>query len=142
AAPISISGGQYSIDAGVFTAAAGEIRGGQQVQVRRASAANPGSDRFATLTIGTISSTFRVTTLQQDTVPEPFNFIDLYEQALDTDILSNEITVSGINTSTPISIEDGRYRINGGEWQSDNGQVHAGDSITVQLRSATTLATA
>jgi hypothetical protein len=68
-AAISITGGEYSLDGGVtFTSAPGTISGGQSVQVRAISAATLATSTYAVLTIGALSSAFRVTTLPGSTV--------------------------------------------------------------------------
>lgn len=57
---ISVSGGQYRIGTGAFTAQAGQVRNGDSVQLRLVAAA-AGQTAEATLTIGGVSATFRVT---------------------------------------------------------------------------------
>ena len=71
AAPISISaGGMYSIDAGAFTSVAGTINNGQQVTVQQTSSASLLTTTDVTLTIGSVSDTFSVTTVDDLTAPE------------------------------------------------------------------------
>ena len=43
-----------------------------------------------------------------DTTPDAFSFADQTDVALSTVVTSNEITVSGINASTPISVTGGK----------------------------------
>ncbi len=62
-AQISIVGGEYSIDGGAYTSAAGTVTDGQTVTVRLRSAPNFGTTTNAVLTIGGISSIFSVTTI-------------------------------------------------------------------------------
>jgi hypothetical protein len=62
-APISVKGGEYSINGGPFTALAGTINGGQSVAVRLTSSTLPGTAAFATVKIGAASATFKATTL-------------------------------------------------------------------------------
>jgi hypothetical protein len=58
-APISVSGGDYSIGCdGVFTTGAGTIFGGQTVCVRHTSSTAPGIWTDTTLTVGGVSDTF------------------------------------------------------------------------------------
>ena len=63
AAAIAISGGEYSINNGVYTAAGGRVTNGQRVSVRLTSSATPGASTTATLTVGGVSAVFRVSTL-------------------------------------------------------------------------------
>ena len=62
AAPISVQGGEYSIDGGPFTSAAGIITNGQTVALRRVSSSLAGTAAFATVRIGAASATFQVST--------------------------------------------------------------------------------
>jgi len=62
-APVSVSGGEYRINSGAFTGAAGTVNPGDTVALRVTSSANYGATTQATLTIGGVSGTFAVTTL-------------------------------------------------------------------------------
>jgi hypothetical protein len=61
--PLSIVGGQYKIDNGAWTSAAGYIYPGELVVVRVTSSATELTDTSCTLTIGDKSDTFTVTTM-------------------------------------------------------------------------------
>jgi len=61
-APIAVSGGEYSINGGAWTAAAGTAVLGNQVKVRLTAPAGYGATGSATLTIGDVSASFSVTT--------------------------------------------------------------------------------
>jgi chitodextrinase len=67
AATISITGGEYSINSGSYTAAAGTVANGNTVKVRLTASASPGALASATLTIGGVSAAFDVTTAAPDT---------------------------------------------------------------------------
>jgi hypothetical protein len=69
AAPISISGGEYSIESEPYTSAAGSVLPGRYVRVRVVSSTTPGATASATLTIGGVSGSFSVTTLRPDEGP-------------------------------------------------------------------------
>jgi hypothetical protein len=62
AAPISIVGGEYSINGGPFTSTAGTVPPGATVVVRQTSSAALNALTTATLTIGGVSAPFNVTT--------------------------------------------------------------------------------
>ena len=62
AAAISITGGTYSINGGVYTSASGTVNNSNTVKVRKMSAGTPLATKSATLTIGGVSDTFSVTT--------------------------------------------------------------------------------
>ena len=138
AAPISIAGAgaEYAIDGGTFTANAGSISNNQTVQVRLTSASTPETTTSATVTIGGVSVAFEVTTLAADTTPDAFSFNAQTNVALSTQVISNIITVTGINTQAPISIVNGEYAINGGAFTSTAGMVNNNDTAQVRLTSA------
>jgi hypothetical protein len=62
--PISITGGQYSVNGGTYTASAGTVNNGDTVSVRQTSSASFNTTTNATLTIGGVSDSFSVTTLE------------------------------------------------------------------------------
>lgn len=59
---ISVTGGQYAINGGAYTAAAGTVNNGDTVTVRLTSSAYFSTTSVATLTIGAQSAPFQVTT--------------------------------------------------------------------------------
>lgn len=62
-APISITGGAYSINGGAFTTTAGTVTNGQTVAVQHTSSASNSTVTTTTLTIGGVSAAFTSTTL-------------------------------------------------------------------------------
>ena len=62
AAPISISGGEYRIGNGAFTASPGTLRSGQTVTVHQTASSSFGTATTATLTVGGFSAPFQVAT--------------------------------------------------------------------------------
>ncbi len=76
-----------------------------------------------------------------DTTPDQFIFTDKTVVDLNTNITSNPITVSGINSATNISITsctgtNCEYQINSGAWTSGAGTVLNGDTVTVRQTSS------
>lgn len=59
---ISVSAGEYSINGGAFTSAPGTAQPGDSLQLRQSSASSAGASRIATVTLGTVTSTFTVVT--------------------------------------------------------------------------------
>jgi hypothetical protein len=64
-AVISVTGGQYSINGGAFTSAAGTVKPGDQVSVQMTAPSTYGTTTASTLTIDGVSTNFSVTTGQQ-----------------------------------------------------------------------------
>lgn len=132
--PISIVGGQYSINGGAFTSVAGTVSNGDTVQVQTTSSASSSTETHADLTISTITQRFSVTT--GSIVVNPFSFTAQVGVQLATGINSNAITVAGNTIPSPISISGGTYSINGGPFIATAGTVNAGDTVVVKQTSS------
>ncbi len=142
ASPISIVGGTYSIDGGTYTSATGTVNNGDTVMLQQTSSGSFSTLTTATLDIGGVSGAFDVTTLAEDTTPNAFSFIAQTNVALSTLTTSNIITVSGINTASPISIAvGGTYSIDGGTYTSATGTVNNGDTVMLQQTSSGSFST-
>ena len=63
AAAISVANGQYSVNGGAYTAAAGTVNNGDTVTVQHTSASTNSASVTTTLTIGGVNGTFTSTTL-------------------------------------------------------------------------------
>lgn len=63
ATAITISGGEYQINGGSWTSAAGTVTNGQTVKLRHTTSASNGTTTDTTLTIGGVSDTFTSTTV-------------------------------------------------------------------------------
>lgn len=71
-----------------------------------------------------------------DTTPTAFHFTDQSTVALSSVIESDEITVSGINTTTNITVSGGEYSINGGIYTAGDGTIENGDKVKVRHTSS------
>lgn len=132
--PISITGGEYRIDGGSYTSAAGTIKNNQTVQVRQTTSAAGSTTTNAVLTIGTASSTFSTTTATvfvADTIPDGFAFTNQTDVAPLTPVVSNQVTITGINTATPISVAGGSYSIDDGAATTAPGTINNNQKVTV-----------
>ncbi|WP_086931516.1 hypothetical protein [Agarilytica rhodophyticola] len=141
ATAISVAGGEYSINSGTFTAAAGTVTNGQMVQVRGTSSDMFDQTATVRLTIGGVSGDFVITTRMLDTTPDAFTFTAATGAALSAVVTSNAITVAGIDNSAPISITDGEYSIDSGTFTTSAGTVDDGQSVQVRRTSSSTVST-
>ena len=139
-APISLKGnGFFSVNGGAYTRRAATVNNGDTVSVRHWSSVYYGTPVYTVLTIGGVSETFRTTTkAPPDITPNAFNFVDRIDVALDTEVTSNIIGVSGINAPTPISLRgNGFVSVNGGPYTRIKlGKVTNGDIVSVRHRSS------
>ena len=95
--PISITGGEYKIGAGSYTSSPGTVNNGNTVTVRQTSSISFSTTTNTTLTIGAVSDTFSLMTLD-DTTPNAFTLTDQTGVPLNTLRESNSITVAGITS--------------------------------------------
>src|SRR5262245_8897224 len=68
-ATVSITGGEYSVNGGAFTSAAGTVANAQNIVVRLTSASAGGGVAEATLTVGSVNAKFVVTSSTDFTPP-------------------------------------------------------------------------
>lgn len=129
--PVSISAGEYSINGGTFTSAAGTISPTQTLAVKVVSSNTNSTAVDAIVTVGGVSATYRVTTLA-DAIPKAFTFTPVTNAALGSVHTSNAVMVAGIDTAAPIAITGGEYSINGGAFTSAASTVTNGQSIAVK----------
>ncbi|MCW8922514.1 MAG: hypothetical protein OQK69_02625, partial [Gammaproteobacteria bacterium] len=136
---ITVSGGEYSINGGAYTSARGAVVDNDLVQLRTTSSGSSNMTVDVTLTVGSVSDTFSVTTAAApDTTPDLFSFTDQTNLGLNKLVVSDPITVTGINTTTSISVTGGEYNINGSGYTSIPGSVDNGDVVTVRHTTAPT----
>ncbi|EIJ34364.1 cellulase family glycosylhydrolase [Thiothrix nivea] len=138
ATAISVSGGEYAVNGGVYTSTAGTVSNGDTVQVRHTSSAAYATATNTVLTVGGVSDTFTSTTAAEpnDATPDPFSFTDQTNVGISTLVESGSVTVSGINSATSVSVTSGEYRINGGAYTSAAGTVSNGDTVQVRHTSS------
>lgn len=120
ATPVSLTdGGAYRVcpDATCstdppFTAGPASIASGQYLQLLQASSDDFATTVSTTVTVGTLSDTWQVTTAAQDVTPDAFTFVDQVGVALATVIDSNILQVTGITGNVVTSVSaGGAYRV-------------------------------
>lgn len=131
---ISITGGEYRINGtGSWLTSANTVGNEDTVEVRQTSSGSYETTTTATLTVGTYSADFNVTT--KDISPDPFTFVDQTGLELNTLTESNTVTITGIDTPTAISISggSGEYSIDGGAFTSVSGLISSGSTVKVRV---------
>ncbi|AVP95726.1 hypothetical protein C7S18_00295 [Ahniella affigens] len=140
--PISVSNGSFTINGGSAQTVAGTVNPGDTVIVRHVSAATFATATETVLTIGGISGLFRSTTEAADSIPSNFSFAAQTGLATNVAATSPTVTVTGINTASPISVTGGSYAINSGAFVTTAGTVNAGDQVRVRVTTAAAANTA
>jgi ribosomal 50S subunit-recycling heat shock protein len=76
-----------------------------------------------------------------DTTPDPFTFTDQTGVATSTVVISNSITIGGIDAAASVSVTGGDVRINGGSWGT-GGTIANGQILEVRMTSSASFGTA
>jgi hypothetical protein len=74
--------------------------------------------------------------LQTDTTPDSFTLFAQFDVARGITVVSNSVTVTGIDIPTAISITGGEYSINGGAFTVNPGTIQNGQNVVVRLTSS------
>jgi hypothetical protein len=131
---VSVSGGEYAIGGGAFTAAAGTVNNNQTLQLRGVSAGTNNTTTNVIVTVGGYTASFSIMTAGAgpDTTPDPFGFTPVTNAALSSTHTSNTIAITGIDSPTPVSIMGGLVSINGGPFGAAAGTITNGQTLTVR----------
>jgi hypothetical protein len=135
-AGISIIGGSYSINNGPFVAVAGSVKAGAKIRVQVLSSSAFSTSKTAVLTIGGEKGSFTVTTLAKDTTPDSFGFADKGGAMPNTWVISDPVTITGINSAATISISGGIYSVNNGAFTGAKGTVRNNSLVRVKVKSS------
>ena len=68
-----------------------------------------------------------------DTTPEAFSFSPLDNQLRSEEVISNSVTITGINSATTIAITNGQYAIGEAAFTEAAGTITNGQSVKVKL---------
>jgi hypothetical protein len=139
--PISIVGGAYSINGAAYTSASSTVTLGDTVSLRVTSGSTASSNIVASLTIGGVTSSFKV--IAQAAIlnaPTQFFFTSA-QSALNTLCTSNTVNITGTNVPVTISIVGGTYQLQALPYTSNDGIITgstltSGQSISVRLTSS------
>jgi hypothetical protein len=135
---ISVSGGEYRIYTsgvpGSYRTGKTTVAYGQQVQVRHTASLMFSTVTSTELFIGGRSARFTSTTLARDSTPDAFSFTPQTGVAPETQVLSEAITVAGINSPAAISASGGDYCINSAPC-GNGSTAENGDTVRLRITS-------
>jgi len=123
--PVSVTGGTLLVNGQAST---GTVRDGDILQVTVTASAQYGAASTATVTVGTYSTTFKVTTKVQDTTPVAFTFAAV-TGAVAGQTYSRTATVTGIEGDVPVSVTGGTVLVNG----VASSTIRNGDTLQVSV---------
>ncbi len=135
--PISITGGEYSIDGDPeFSSVAATIFAGSTVTVRHTSSFEDYTAVNTVLTIGDVSATFSSTT--GDGTPDGFTFVEKTDVDVNSNITHQSVvSINGLTIQSPVSISGGSYQVTGDSgFQTTDGLISDGQSILIRHTSS------
>lgn len=113
------------------------VTDGSQILVRLAASDLPDTRLEARLNVGGVSKIFAVTTRPQvagsDSEPDAFSFAPKTGVATGSNVVSNAVTITGIDVPADITIEGGSYRINGSQFTATGGVIANGQRIELRV---------
>lgn len=138
AAPISVSGGLFSINGAAYTSTAASVRAGDQVSVQVTASSGAGETCSAVLSVGSVRATFAVTTRGAVVIGNlrPFQFAGRNTVERGSLQRSDAVQIRGLGGPATISIEGGRYSINGAPLSSAVGRVAPNDIVEVEVQAS------
>ncbi|MCE6959571.1 hypothetical protein LAZ40_10940 [Cereibacter sphaeroides] len=114
------------------------VRSGDRLRLSLVAPAEFEASRSVTLTVGTSSATFRVTTRAADVIPNPFVFASAWGADPEELVSSDPVTVTGFERPVAVTISgEGAplFRLNGGAWVAQ-GTIEPADQLEVRLTAA------
>lgn len=137
---LTVLDGEYSKNGAAYTSSVTTVKNGDTLKLRHTSAEAPETLKSTWITLAekyqySFNSITKGTPVQ---TPDPFNFETQQNVELTVEVISNEITISGIEGAAVISVENGQYSINGAEFTALTGEVNNGDKVRLKHISADT----
>jgi len=129
---------QFSINDSLTWQTTGIVNNGDILRIRVMSSPFALTTIKSTIIIGELIFDFSVITRDQKTTPTNFNFIPVDDVSIQMTIESNIVIISDIDLSAPISVINGKYRINNLQPSNINGLINNGDRLQLIAESAST----
>lgn len=117
---------------GTPAAANPKVKPNDKIAVRVKASSEPGGKVTATVTVGTVSGSFSVTTREASTTPDPFEFTAVTGAEPNASVTSGTVTLSGFEGSLPAEVTGGTLIVNGAEAAAP-ADVQAGDEIALRV---------
>jgi len=141
------SSNSYSIGCnGTFVQIPGIINPGQTICVRHSVPSTPGAGVTTILDIGNRQATYTTTAtaVAADVAPDAFMFTNLTGVAVNSQVTSAPIIVSGITGNAPIAINFGEYSIGCDPiyFRSSSGTITNGQTVCVRVTASSNFSTA
>jgi hypothetical protein len=134
------NGAESSVNGGAFSTSSKSVSNGDTIKLRLFTSDVLGDTATTSISVGDGPNVewFVTNVSTADSKPDYFDFTDKSNQAANTYIESNTITVSGINVPTSVSATNGaEFSINGGSWVT-TGNILNNQTLTLRILSDST----
>lgn len=131
------NGGETSVNGGPFSATQKLINNGETLRLRVLTSGTLGDSISTGVSVGTgpfVPWTVTNVVIADDS-PDFFDFQDKLNQTANTYVVSDPVTITGINVPTAVTVTNGEFRINGGSWVT-SGNINKNDSLELRLLSS------
>lgn len=132
---VTATNGALLLVNGGLQGASATVVAGDRVQLRMDASSNFSTAKTTTMTMGSLVTTWTITTRTQDTTPNSFSFTGLTDQEPDTVVTSNSVTVSGFDGPLTASVSgqgSPELKVGSGSWGTSVA-VEPGQSIQLRM---------
>ena len=132
------NGFESSVDGGPFDGSIKTIDNGQTLKLRVLTSDILGDTKITQITAGgsPIVDWSVVNVLTADNNPDYFDFLDRINQPAGAYVISNSLTITGINVPTAVTVTNGaQFRIDGGAWTT-SGNINVNQTLEIRILSS------
>ncbi len=133
------NGASTSKNGGNFNTSNKNISNGDTVRVRMTSSSNFNTLKTTTVQVGSASATWKITTKTEPAqIPNAFDFNDVTDAGLNTTITSNQVTITGITQSVPVSAPTNGFQssVNGGSFNTNAKNITNGQTLRLRYQTS------
>lgn len=136
------NGALTSKNGGAFSTSNKSVTNGDTVTVRMTSSGTFNTAKTTTVSVGTISTTWRITTKSAPAqIPNTFTFTNVIDAPVLTYIESNEVSITGITTTVNVTAptNGAESSVNGGAFSTTAKTISNGGTIKLRLLTSNVL---
>lgn len=150
--PVTVSvtnGATSSKNGGAYSTSDKSVSNNDTITLQMTSSANYGTQKTTGVTIGDFNTTWRITTKSEPAqIPNTFSFQDVVDAPVLSYVLSNEVTITGITQTVPVSapsaaLDGFESRVNDGggwgPWSADPKQIANGQKLQLRVLTSNVL---
>lgn len=131
------NGAEMSHNGGTYTTQSiSGVNSGDTIQIRMDSSNLYAIKKTSSISVGVTDSTFNITTkIQPANIPNTFAFEDVIDAPLESYILSNEVTITGLNVvgNVNIPLNGAESSVNDGPWSNTAKLIDNGDGLRLRV---------